>query len=185
MVFAMYQQQADKTSGFSGQATLERLVVASLGLVGESGELAELVKKVVGHGHPLDAGKMEEEMGDLLWYVAETASAMALDLDDLVVGVYEPVCEVDFQWMTVWALSLPGSVAQIAEMVSNHLADAANYAIVEDTIEEHLSEILSQLMLLAECAGLPFEQIAERNLGKLAARYPEGFDPARSLARYK
>lgn len=187
MDFAIYQQQADVTSGFSGQPTIERLTVAALGLVGEAGEVAELIKKALGHGHPLDTDKLGEEMGDLLWYVAETASACALDLDEVAIGIYPPPADgvVDMQWLTVWGLSLPGQVALIAEHVSNHLADPKNFDIVEVYIEETLAETLSQLMLLAECAGLSLFGIAERNLSKLAARYPNGFDPARSRERYE
>jgi len=55
----------------------------ALGLVGESGEVADLIKKVVAHGHPLDAEKLAQELGDVLWYLAVTADALGFSLDEI------------------------------------------------------------------------------------------------------
>jgi NTP pyrophosphatase (non-canonical NTP hydrolase) len=45
-----------------------RLLLGAIGLCGEAGEVAELVKKHVVQGHPLDEQKMEKELGDVAWY---------------------------------------------------------------------------------------------------------------------
>jgi NTP pyrophosphatase (non-canonical NTP hydrolase) len=45
-----------------------RLLLGAIGLCGESGEVAELVKKHVFHEHPLDSNKLERELGDVSWY---------------------------------------------------------------------------------------------------------------------
>ena len=58
----------------------ERLAVAALGLVGEAAEVSEHVKKHVGHGHDLDALKVLEELGDVLWYIAEITTMLRADL---------------------------------------------------------------------------------------------------------
>jgi NTP pyrophosphatase (non-canonical NTP hydrolase) len=50
------------------------LGIATLGLAGEAGEVADLVKKYLGHGHPLITDKLLEELGDVLWYIAAIAS---------------------------------------------------------------------------------------------------------------
>jgi NTP pyrophosphatase (non-canonical NTP hydrolase) len=60
----------------------DRLVFA-LGLCGESGEVGELVKKHIGHGKAMDYLRLEEELGDALWYVAAVASAYGLGLDTI------------------------------------------------------------------------------------------------------
>jgi hypothetical protein len=41
----------------------------ALGLTGEAGELADYLKKVLYHGHEIQRGKVQDELGDLLWYV--------------------------------------------------------------------------------------------------------------------
>ena len=75
-----YQERAQRTARKDHPL---RLVVAALGLVGEAGECSELVKKHVGHGHGLDSVKLCAELGDVLWYVAELASAAGLTLDEV------------------------------------------------------------------------------------------------------
>lgn len=60
-----------------------RLLVAALGLAGESGEFADGIKKIVRHGHFLSREKLIEELGDVLWYVAEAASAVGVNLSDV------------------------------------------------------------------------------------------------------
>lgn len=57
------------------------LLNGALGLCGESGEVADIVKKTRFQGHKLDAAHIAEELGDVLWYVAITASAIGYDLD--------------------------------------------------------------------------------------------------------
>jgi len=57
----------------------ELLVNAALGLCGEAGEFADLVKKHRHQGHPLDRERLSRELGDIAWYLA--AGCLALDLD--------------------------------------------------------------------------------------------------------
>jgi NTP pyrophosphatase (non-canonical NTP hydrolase) len=75
-----YQTLADRTSGAGGDGE-RRLMIAALGLAGEAGEFANLVKKMTAHGHPLDKAALEDELGDVLWYLAEAATACGLDLN--------------------------------------------------------------------------------------------------------
>lgn len=43
---------------------------AALGLVTESAEFADAVKKQLFYGKPFDFTNLDEEIGDILWYVA-------------------------------------------------------------------------------------------------------------------
>ena len=56
------------------------LAYLALGLIGEAGEVAEQIKKHFRHGHSLDAVHLQEELGDVLWYVAVLADALGADL---------------------------------------------------------------------------------------------------------
>lgn len=60
------------------------LVNAALGLAGESGEVADLIKKVEFQGHILDEDKLVEELGDVLWYVALAAETLGVPLEDIM-----------------------------------------------------------------------------------------------------
>lgn len=57
------------------------LINGVMGLCGESGEAIDLVKKHLAQGHPLDADALVKELGDIAWYLAETAYALNVDLE--------------------------------------------------------------------------------------------------------
>jgi len=62
------------------------LNAAALGLNGEAGEIADHVKKVLFHGHPLDEDtrdKIAREIGDILWYCAMGAKGIGLGLGEI------------------------------------------------------------------------------------------------------
>lgn len=59
----------------------ERLLNAVLGLSGESGEVADHVKKHLFQGHELDRMAVVNELGDVLWYCALLADAVGVDLE--------------------------------------------------------------------------------------------------------
>ena len=101
-----YQRQALRTLN----PALDRhdvLINGVMGLCGEAGEAIDIVKKHLAQGHELDREGLIKELGDVAWYLAETA----------------------------WALDVP------------------------------------------------LEAVLQRNLDKLRARYPEGFDSERSIGR--
>jgi NTP pyrophosphatase (non-canonical NTP hydrolase) len=79
--FADYQKNAmDLRMSFDN-----RITYATLGLVGEAGELANKVKKLL-RGDPereeLLAG-VRAEMGDVLWYLAALADDLGTDLSEI------------------------------------------------------------------------------------------------------
>ena len=55
-----------------------------MGLCGESGEVIDIVKKHISQGHPLYKEKLIEELGDVAWYLAETAYALGVDLEEVL-----------------------------------------------------------------------------------------------------
>ena len=59
------------------------LINGVMGLCGESGEAIDLVKKWLAQGHELDREKLAKELGDIAWYLAETATALNLSLEDI------------------------------------------------------------------------------------------------------
>jgi len=59
------------------------LINGVMGLCGESGEAIDIVKKWLAQGHELDQEKLAKELGDIAWYLAETATALDLKLEDI------------------------------------------------------------------------------------------------------
>jgi hypothetical protein len=85
--FATYQKVAAATAraqyDLDEDPRFARLAIASMGLSGETGELVDMLKKWIGHGHELNLDAVEKELGDVLWYVAEIATTLELSLSDI------------------------------------------------------------------------------------------------------
>lgn len=78
-----YQTAAMRTSSKTILPT-DHLINGALGLAGESGEVADLVKKVMFQGHKIDKEHLAKELGDICWYLAETATAIGYKLEDIM-----------------------------------------------------------------------------------------------------
>jgi len=65
------------------------LINGVMGLCGESGEAIDIVKKHLAQGHPLDREKLIKELGDIAWYLAETATALDVTLEEVLEGNIE------------------------------------------------------------------------------------------------
>ena len=61
----------------------DMLLNAVLGISGEGGEVADIVKKALFQGHPLDKEHLIEEVGDCLYYIALAATALGMSLDEI------------------------------------------------------------------------------------------------------
>lgn len=88
MELRAYQLEAlrtDQVPSDGGGDIAASLVVPMLGLAGETGQLLSEYKKHLrdGEAHRLFKERVAEELGDLLWYVANVASKFDLNLDDI------------------------------------------------------------------------------------------------------
>lgn len=62
------------------------LINYGFGLVGESGECLDTLKKCIFHGHTLTHEKLQEELGDVLFYISALASSTGISLEDIAWG---------------------------------------------------------------------------------------------------
>lgn len=60
------------------------LINSVMGLCGESGEAIDIVKKHLHQGHGLDKAALAKELGDIAWYLAEAATALDMELEDIL-----------------------------------------------------------------------------------------------------
>lgn len=60
------------------------LINGVMGLCGESGEAIDIVKKHLAQGHELDRERLIKELGDVAWYLAETATALDVTLEEVL-----------------------------------------------------------------------------------------------------
>lgn len=85
MTFDEYQKESRKTAKYPNIGN--NFVYPTLGLCGESGEVAEKIKKVLRdkNGFVDEATKAEvaKELGDVLWYLSQIASELGLSLEEV------------------------------------------------------------------------------------------------------
>lgn len=67
-----------------GLSKKDVLINGVMGLCGESGEAIDIVKKHLAQGHELDREHLISELGDIAWYLAETAAALDVSLDEVL-----------------------------------------------------------------------------------------------------
>lgn len=83
MNFNKYQKKSRKTAIYPNKG--KNYIYPTLGLVGEAGEIAEKIKKILRD----DNGKLTDEkrkkilneLGDVLWYVAQLATELNFSLE--------------------------------------------------------------------------------------------------------
>ena len=61
------------------------LINSVMGLCGEAGEAIGIVKKWLAQGHDLDKEHLAKELGDVAWYLAEAATALDMDLEEILI----------------------------------------------------------------------------------------------------
>lgn len=78
-------------------------------------------------------------------------------------------------------LGLAGETGECCDLVKkNHFQDGRD---IDEKLFDELGDIQWYVMLAALSKGWTLEDIAAYNIEKLRRRYPEGFDPERSLHR--
>ena len=86
--FFVYQLKSERTMNTS-LSLKDQLNNYVFGLVGEVGEVVDLLKKFFYHGHEVDSNRLKSELGDILWYVSAVASLFNINLQDIAQGNVE------------------------------------------------------------------------------------------------
>jgi len=99
MEFKEYQKKAHATAQYpkievkalegADLAVRADWIYPVMGLMGETGELVEKLKKVIRNQDGIlfdkEVKEIGKELGDILWYLSEVADALGLDLDKIAV----------------------------------------------------------------------------------------------------
>src|SRR5690349_17855391 len=85
MNFEEYQSAASKTALYPRR--LDNLEYPTLGLAGEAGEVANIVKKIQrDHGGVITdevRSSLKDELGDVLWYISACADELGLTIGEI------------------------------------------------------------------------------------------------------
>jgi len=74
-----YREFVEKTCSASGRD----LVNVGLGLCGEAGEVADLIKKALYKDRPVDKNKLLLELGDVVWYTELACILLGTSVEEL------------------------------------------------------------------------------------------------------
>ena len=85
MDFDDYQRESRETALYPEVGS--NAIYPTLGLVGEAGEVADKVKKILRDNHGLFDDESKEaikfELGDVLWYISQLSSELGYELEDV------------------------------------------------------------------------------------------------------
>jgi NTP pyrophosphatase (non-canonical NTP hydrolase) len=85
MTFSEYEHEAEKTALYPAKGN--NIMYPTLGLVGEAGEVAEKIKKMIrdddGILTPERREGVKKELGDVLWYIAALAREIDVTMEDI------------------------------------------------------------------------------------------------------
>lgn len=92
MQFSEYQQEARKTAIYPNAGN--DFIYPALGLVGEAGEIANKLKKIIRDDECTSISCMPEEkrhevakeLGDVLWYIAQLSSELGYSMEEIAQG---------------------------------------------------------------------------------------------------
>lgn len=177
IVMREYHKLAMRTSPRDGHDKIDNGI---LGLIGEAGEIVDIYKKFKYQSSPdavLSTDRFADELGDVLWYLVELADGMETELLD--------ISGADFDVLDAMAAEIdsPSLRKLVTELAKDTILieNAAN----ADACWQLIRITLRHCALIARLIGVPMAEIAARNVEKLKKRYPDGFNPKISEARYE
>jgi len=173
MTLNQFQQLALRTSGTDH----DRVKNGCLGLIGEGGEVVDTLKKYIfqsGDDPQFPTEKLIEEMGDILWYLAETATGTGRELS----AIQEDYKECD---KNIPDTKIEDYAVEIVAAATFAYGMKDEEAI--DFVASSIACILAILTRICALVGTSIEYVAKVNVEKLKKRYPDGFDPERSRNR--
>lgn len=178
-----YQQAALRTL-YPDLTTNERLGLCGLGMAGETGEVADMLKKYLYHrnGKPLDTQKLKDELGDVLWYFFVLLDTVGLTFEQVMEAtkLEQTIASglVGRSRLEFCGLELAGNLGRVAETLCSALYQ--NIPLDINELKERLGNVLRYFLVLLDTLGITFEQAMEANVIKLEARHASGFN-----ARYQ
>lgn len=174
MEFQQYLIESERTLKSLGKEL--DLLHCATGLVTESAELVDCIKKHVFYGKPLDVVNIKEELGDLLWYIAIPVRIFSLDLNIKVENTSTYIKNVKKQIVSKeglirYFLSFNTIVNKLASTIDN------DYDIY------YFKSLFEEINFLCEIYSLNLSEIMDININKLKARFPNNFTNEHALNR--
>ena len=189
MTFQDYQNEVARTLNTEIPYN-DQLLNFGGSLCEEVGEVFGVTKKMLYHGHPMVLSKLEDEMGDLFWYLFALADVVGIDAESFSMGQVD-----DYQELTMpvdktakFREELPSKMIEVFGLA--HKVALRCSLFVHGERDEfvlmmggYLNHLLFAAVELSTMLCLNMDEVLEGNIKKLRTRYPEGFSKEASLRR--
>ena len=152
MTTSEYQKEAARTCPSLGEVTTD-IVHMHLGITTEMGEIADCLKRKIAYGKEIDLIHLREEIGDVLWYLANLSRIIGSEFN-----VDEDIYFED--------------ELEIAETL-----------VQSNWSQGYVPYTINTLQALARFYNMTLGECMEVNINKLYARYPEKFTQEAALNR--
>ena len=179
MTFKEYAELAQRTA--STKTKEEKIGHGILGLIGEAGEIVDIIKKWKYMNLPIDTvnEKLMDEAGDWLWYLIEYCTGNGFDIEYIM---SKSIGEIDY---------LIDDIEEAAVTLVGFAADThlQYYPDCWDEQKDEVNDVIDMCIvfnMLLRYASLDINDVMQHNIDKLSKRYPEHkFDADRSNRRYE
>lgn len=170
-----YQIEAKLTAVYPMSGKAQGLVYTTLGLNGEAGEVAgEVLDYFMAPSLMNDEvrTRIVKELGDVLWYLAMTATELNFNLNVLVDTDMEAFFTTTLAWE---CLRLNKTTGRVAELVKKAIRDDDGQVSEDrrDRIAIELQATLRALRGVCFLLGVELLEVAQANLDKLVRRKQE------------
>ena len=175
MTLNEYQALAQRTA--STKTMKDKIGHGVLGLIGEAGEIVDIIKKMKYMGMPeeLAREKLVDEAGDFSWYLVELCTGLGYGIE--IVFTNASTWHTTNLTVAEAAVDLVGRAADLYVEDTDNLFMEYRMGDVEDVVCCYLD--------LLDLAKIDGQEVLTHNIDKLRKRYPEGFDAERSNVRYE
>lgn len=176
MTITEYAELAQRTA--STKTREEKIGHGCLGLIGEAGEVIDIVKKQRYMNMPYETAqnKLIDEIGDCLWYWVELCTGLEFNIEHayLLAQSMDTLCK-----------NIIEPVSNIISTVCDGFIDDSSQKAKEYIDIEDMAEIFANIMYLLDFCHISLDNVKEHNIDKLKKRYPDGFSADRSNRRYE
>lgn len=120
-------------------------------------------------------------------YLSDKIQAWLEDLTPMTLNEYQTlaqrtqIADIAFDKIHNGALGLAGESGEVVDLLKKHCHQG--HDLPKDRMIEEAGDVLWYIAELASGLGVTLEEIAQRNIDKLKARYPHGFEVERSVHR--
>lgn len=180
MTITEYAELAQRTA--STKTKDDKVGHGCLGLIGEAGEIIDIVKKMryMGMTDEISKAKLTDEASDCLWYLVELCEGLNYNVSDVLDAPRNGLYEFKYKPNTIYSAAIEIILAIESCLEPDDVASTiANFTFVD------LAEIADCILFILKKIHVSLEYTMKYNIEKLSQRYPEHvFSADRSNERY-